>query len=103
VGWCAGADSCAGVGSGAGVDSGAAGDSWEGGADADSLVVAACGACDGGCSDREDVVGVFGWARDLLALLVETALVLPAKACAAASAKTPVNTMLPEINQRLIR
>jgi hypothetical protein len=66
----------------------------------------ACGAWAGGCNGL--VVDVLEAPRvcapDRFTLLAEAGLVvLPGKACAAASAKAPVRTTLPAISQRLSR
>jgi hypothetical protein len=71
------------------------------GEDEDSVV--ACGGWAGGCSECVVVVeGALVCARGRFTLLAEVVLVvLPGKACAAASAKTPVRTTLLAMSQRL--
>jgi hypothetical protein len=65
----------------------------------------ACGGSAGGCSECVVVLdGLLACAPDRFALVAEAGLVvLPGKACAAASAKAPVRTTLPAMSQRLIR
>lgn len=71
----------------------------------DEDAVVACGGWAGGCSECVVVVeGALVCVRDRFTLLAEVVLVvLPGKACAAASAKTPVRTTLPAMSQRLSR